>query len=55
VAVYHVLADGSRPADITGHIVRVEDAGVLYNIIHKINERLNKENIHSKNEVKRYA
>ena len=37
MAVFHVLKDGSRPADITGHIVRVEDAEPLYRLIRDIN------------------
>lgn len=28
--VYHILKDGSRPKDITGHVVKMEYAGQLY-------------------------
>jgi hypothetical protein len=35
--VSHVLKDGSRPTDITGHIVRAEDVSPLYQLIHSIN------------------
>ena len=36
MSVFHILKDGSRPADITGHIVRLEDASPLYKFIHSI-------------------
>ena len=35
--VVHILKDGSIVGDITGHIVRVEDAGPLYSLISSIN------------------
>ena len=31
--VKHILADGTRPADITGHIVRETDAERVYKIM----------------------
>ena len=39
MSVYHILKDGSRPSDITGHIVRLEDANPLYQLIHSINRK----------------
>ena len=39
MSVYHILKDGSRPTDITGHIVRLEDANPLYQFIHSINRK----------------
>ena len=30
MAVYHILKDGTILQDITGHIVKLEDAGPLY-------------------------
>ena len=47
MSVFHVLKDGSRPTDITGHIVRIDDVRPLYhflrnrqkNIIHMSNEK----------------
>lgn len=39
MAVYHVLADGRRVSDITGHVVRFEDAPTFYQVIHKIAQR----------------
>lgn len=35
--VIHILKDGSQVNDITGRIVRMEDAGSLYAIITEIN------------------
>lgn len=37
MSVVHILKDGSRLKDITGHIVRLEDAGTLYQLIDRIN------------------
>lgn len=37
--VIHILKDGSRVVDITGHVVRVEDAGPLYQLIDSINRK----------------
>ena len=36
MAIYHVLADGSRPTDITGHVVRLSDAESFYQVLHSI-------------------
>jgi hypothetical protein len=38
MSVIHILKDGSRPTDITGHIVRLEDANPLYQLLHNINQ-----------------
>ena len=35
--VYHVLKDGSRVSDISGHVVKVSDAEPLYTYINAIN------------------
>ena len=35
--VIHILNDGSQVADITGRVVRLEDAGPVYSLIRKIN------------------
>lgn len=46
--VVHILRDGSIVEDITGHVVRMEDAGPLYQLIDEINRNGNKEkSIHS--------
>lgn len=48
MSVVHILKDGSIVKDITGHVVRVEDAGPLYQLIDDINRRGSKrEKVHS--------
>lgn len=37
MAVIHILNDGSTVKDISGRVVRLEDAGAIYQLIHKIN------------------
>lgn len=37
MAVIHILKDGSIVEDITGHVVRMEDALPLYQLIDSIN------------------
>ena len=39
MAIRHVLRDGTVLNDITGHVVKMEDAQVVYAILDKINER----------------
>lgn len=39
MAVYHILKDGTQVADITGHIVKIEDAEPLYRYLHSINQK----------------
>lgn len=54
MAVYHVLKDGSRPKDITGHVIRLEDADPLYRLLDSLNlKKTSKKNTYErkKNEV----
>ena len=37
--VYHVLKTGETVTDITGHVVRMEDANPLYQLLHNINRK----------------
>ena len=37
--IHHVLKDGTRTDDINGHVVRVQDAETVYNLIAKMNQR----------------
>lgn len=37
MGVVHILKNGSIVKDITGHVVRMEDAGPLYDLIDRIN------------------
>lgn len=43
MAVTHVLKNGTVLRDIKGHVVRVEDAKLVYTIMDKLNERGRKE------------
>ena len=45
MGVVHILKDGSIVKDITGHVVRVEDAGPLYQLIDSINRKGSKKKI----------
>lgn len=38
--IIHFLADGSRLEDITGHVVKFEDAAPLYEMIETINLKM---------------
>lgn len=51
MAVIHILKDGSRVADITGHVVRVADAEPLYRFIHSLNEQKKQHSERIKKEV----
>lgn len=42
MAVIHILKDGTRLDDITGHVVRMEDAEELYRLIDSINQKKKK-------------
>lgn len=48
--VYHILKDGTRSDDITGHVVELDSDSALYHVIYSINSRGNtatiKTNIH---------
>ena len=39
MGVVHILKDGSIKNDITGHVVRMEDAGTLYQLFNSINRK----------------
>lgn len=48
MAVIHILRDGSVVKDITGHVVKMEDALPLYQLIDRINrEGFKKKILHS--------
>ena len=42
--VHHILKDGSRPKDITGHIVRYEDVPEVYDLMQAINQEIMRKN-----------
>lgn len=41
--VIHILKDGTRPKDITGHVVKVSEATTFYDIMKNLNRRLSDE------------
>lgn len=43
MAVFHILKDGSRVDDITGRVVRPEDAEPLYRFLHSFTNERSKE------------
>jgi hypothetical protein len=45
--VIHILKDGSQVEDITGHVVKMDDAAPLYNMIREINRKPNDQKIHN--------
>jgi hypothetical protein len=42
--VIHILKDGSEVEDITGRVVKMDDAGTLYSLIREINRKSEKKN-----------
>ena len=40
--VTHILKNGTVLKDITGHVVKIEDAKAIYALMDKINEELRK-------------
>ena len=42
--VIHILKDGSEVEDITGRVVKMDEAGTLYNLIREINRKSEKKN-----------
>lgn len=42
--VIHILKDGSEVEDITGRVVKMDDAGTLYSLIREINRKSGKKN-----------
>lgn len=41
--VVHILKDGTRLEDITGHVVRISDAEAVYGLMDYVNRRLKNE------------
>lgn len=52
MAVIHILKDGSVLKDITGHVVKMEDASPLYQLIDKINREGSRKCVRKEKEVK---
>lgn len=43
MAILHIFADGTTTTDITGHVVKKEDAESFYDTVKEINRRLQHE------------
>ena len=41
--VYHIMRDGSKPTDISGRVIKVSEAGSLYEVLKEIHRRRLKE------------
>lgn len=54
MSVIHILKDGSRPTDITGHIVRLEDAEPLYRLLSRLHIGKKNEVLHNGKEKRNY-
>lgn len=50
--VIHILKDGSEVENITGRVVRIDDADTLYSLIRKINSKSEKRKIVNNEEAK---
>lgn len=45
--VYHILKTGETVKDITGHVVKLEDAAPLYRYLRNLTYERNKRGIHN--------
>lgn len=52
MAVIHILKDGSLVKDISGHVIKMEDAGPIYQLLDSINRERSGKCVHKKQEVK---
>ena len=43
--VYHIMKDGTTKTDITGHIVKIEDAEPVYRLINDMENRSSKKEV----------
>lgn len=44
MGVIHILADGTKIADITGHVVKADEAVAAYQLMRSINQRAEDKN-----------
>lgn len=51
MAVYHILKDGTTVDDITGHVVRMEDAPALYELMASLSKKKTIHTYENKKEV----
>ena len=48
--IIHILKDGTRLDDITGHIVRIQEAETVYKLMDSINRRADNEKSNKRDE-----
>lgn len=41
--MHHILKDGTEVSDITGHVIKADEFETLYQVVNRINERINHE------------
>lgn len=39
--LHHVLKDGTEVPDVTGHVIKATEFKTLYQVVNRINERIN--------------
>ena len=43
VILHHILKDGTEVPDVTGYVVKADEFDTMYQVINRINERINHE------------
>lgn len=51
--VIHIMKDGTVKTDITGHVVKMDDAKAVYNVLDRINRRSNEKNKRGRDSLRR--
>lgn len=41
--IHHILKDGTEVSDVTGHVIKADKFTTLYQVVNRINERINHE------------
>ena len=39
--LHHILKDGTEVPDVTGHVIRANEFDTMYEVVNRINERIN--------------
>lgn len=50
MTIHHILKDGTKVPDITGHVIKADEHETLYQVINKINERKKHESVRTPEE-----
>ncbi len=43
--IHHVLKDGTEVKSIEGHVIKADEFDTLYQVVNRINERINHETV----------